>query len=196
MHNMNDPRLYICREREYYEEPRMQALFGVSKSELDAAELTTHGVIREEITRVLCLARDPQKYMESVMDERVERGEPPIPNYQDVSSPKQDTGTADRVAVDLQGTEKLLYYRDMENKGILAPVRVGDICTRAAGLFTMVVKIDADGQFYTVPPKDQPELQGHTLTADIISKFAYRKVGSVTTTPDLAKEFDLTDIKL
>lgn len=171
----DDTRLYIVREREFYESARGQAMFAVSKSELDTAEQDPHGIIREESARVICLAKDPRKYMGKVLDERAQRGEPLYPQVsREVSAPKQDQG---RVEV---GFESVPLIKDVQNNGIIVQLRAGDIVTRGGGLMNFLV-VERDGRFYATA-KEIPEEE---MTVESIRKRAYRRIGSFTENPEL-----------
>lgn len=174
-----DRRLYILREREYYESARGQQLFKVAKSELDSAEKDLYGIIREEATRVLCLVRDPKAYMETILAEREAKGEPLYPKEDAVvSAPKQDQG---RVKVE-EVSE--LVIKDVQNNGILQPLREGDIVTRGGGMTNFVVrKVGEDfvaqsiGGFAGDVKLDRIEIR----------KGAYRKIGTEKENPELMK---------
>ena len=174
---IDDTRLYVIREREYYETPRGQALFAASKAELDAAEADPYGIIREEATRVICLARDPRKYMTTILEERDSRGEPLYPvSPEPVSAPKQDH----RVMV---GFENAVMVRDMQNNGIITPLKADDIVTRGAGLVNFLVEV-RDGKFYATQGQFGVE-DNDEITVESIRKRAYRKVGTKAENPEL-----------
>lgn len=178
MAKIEDRRLYIVRERAYYESPRGQQIFAVAKSELDTAEKDVNGIIREENSRVLCLARNPKDYMESVvLPERKKNNEPLVPAVDaSVSAPKHNIG---RVEV---GVATELMVKDVQNNGILQPLREGDVLTRGGGLLNLLVVRKGDKLFAaTGDPKIDPE----ELTAETIKRRAYRKIGTVKENPEL-----------
>jgi len=150
-------------------------MFSVSKSELDSAEQDPQGIIREEAERVICLSKDPRKYMGKVLEERAQRGEPLYPQTsREVSAPKQDMG---RVMV---GFDTQILIKDVQNNGIITQLRGGDIVTRGGGLMNFLV-VDRDGRFYATA-KDIPDEE---MTVESIRKRAYRRIGSFTENPEL-----------
>lgn len=177
-----DERLYIIREREYYESARGQAIFAVTKSELDTAEKDINGIIREEATRVLCLSRDPKKYMEVLINERYNNGDPIYPSSDvRVSAPKQEDGS--RVVV--EGVTTDIMIRDLQNGGMLQPLRDGDIVTRGGGLANFLVKFE-DGRFVAKYPEDK--MPQEILDPSVIRAKAYRKIGTLKETPELIND--------
>lgn len=179
MAKIEDKRLYILREREYYESARGQQLFQVAKSELDSAENDGYGIIREEATRVLCLVRNPKDYMENILAEREAKGEPLYPAMDAiVSAPKQDQG---RVQVE-EVSE--LMIKDVSNNGILQPLREGDVLTRGGGMVNFVVrKVGEDFVAQAIG-----ELAGDVkLNTEEIRKRAYRKIGTEKENPEMMK---------
>lgn len=175
MAKIDDQRLYVIRERAYFESPRGQAVFKCSKNELDDAEKDPNGIIREEASRVLCLLRNPKAYMETILEERSAKGEPlyPMEDVQ-VSAPKRDEG---RVVV---GGETEIRVRDMQNGGMIAPLRADDIVTRGGGMMNFLVVV-REGKFYATATGIQDE----EITPEIVRKRAYRRIGTKSENPEL-----------